>query len=89
MQIKYKRSYRVSFGKLNLKIKAKVIERLEIFIKSPFDKILNNHALKWTKKWLRTINITGDYRLVFRELSNGSYELVELLDVGSHAKLYW
>ena len=31
---------------------------------------------------------SGDLRVIFRELSDGTYEIVELLDVGKHGRLY-
>ena len=49
---------------------------------------LNNHALKGDFLWLRSINLTGDYRIIFREMNNGDIEIVELIDVNTHSELY-
>ncbi|PID34910.1 MAG: type II toxin-antitoxin system mRNA interferase toxin, RelE/StbE family [candidate division SR1 bacterium] len=77
-----------SFDKVPKKIQYQAIERLEIFLDHPFDPILRNHALKG--KWIgfRSIDISGDYRIIFRELSDGKYELVELVKIGTHSQLY-
>lgn len=88
MQLIPLRTFQKSFQKLPSPLKKKVGEKLKIFTQDPFHPLLYNHALKWSKEWLRTINITGDYRLVFYEISEGKYELVELVDVGTHAQLY-
>ncbi len=52
------------------------------------DKELRNHWLEWKYKWKRSIDVTGDIRIIFKELSNGKYELVEIYDIWTHAQLY-
>ncbi|MDD4530913.1 MAG: hypothetical protein PHO80_05195 [Candidatus Gracilibacteria bacterium] len=59
-----------------------------IFINNPFDKILNNHELLGQQKGNRSINITGDLRVIFKETSNGKYEFVEFINIGNHSDLY-
>jgi mRNA-degrading endonuclease YafQ of YafQ-DinJ toxin-antitoxin module len=59
-----------------------------VFVNNPFDKILNNHALNWDYEWFRSINITWDYRVIFREYPNWTYEFVEFIDIGTHSQLY-
>lgn len=88
MIIRYHKDFEKSFKKLDQKIKIKTQEKLIIFQNDPFDIRLRNHALIWKYKELRSIDITGDYRLIFKELSDGSYELVELLNVWTHSQLY-
>lgn len=88
MKIEYKKSYRKSFSKLDKRIKEKAIERIAIFIRNPFEPILNNHALIWNLQWKRSINITWDYRAIFIEHSNWTYEFVEFTDFWTHSQLY-
>ncbi|MDQ7009278.1 MAG: hypothetical protein Q9M94_03225 [Candidatus Gracilibacteria bacterium] len=57
-------------------------------MKSPFDEILNNHSLNGKYLGLRSIDITGDFRAIFREFPNGKYEFVDFIDIGTHAQLY-
>ena len=66
----------------------KVKDVLQIFIENPMDKELRNHGLEWKYKWKRSIDVTGDLRIIFKELSNWRYELVEICDVWTHAQLY-
>lgn len=88
MQISKHKIFDKSFLKLSDKLKTKVKETLILFWEKPFDKKLNNHALKWIFNWLRSINVTWDYRIIFRELSDNKYEIVELLKVWTHSELY-
>ncbi len=88
MIIRRRKSFTRSFSYLDSKIKFKTIIALQLFEKDPFHDSLRNHVLQWERKWCRSINATGDYRIIFIELSNGNYELVELVDVRTHSQLY-
>jgi mRNA-degrading endonuclease YafQ of YafQ-DinJ toxin-antitoxin module len=59
-----------------------------LFASEPFHPLLNNHPLTSDRTGQRTINVTGDWRIIFKELSDGKYELVELVDIGTHSQLY-
>lgn len=69
------------FGKLKKKVK----ERIEIFRRNKGDQILRDHCLEGAMKDLRSFSITGDIRIVYREINDG---LVEFLDIGSHNQVY-
>ncbi len=88
MIIKKHKLFDKSYSKLSEKLKIKVKETLILFGKNYFDKKLNNHALKWDFIGLRSMNVTADYRIIFRELSDGKYEIIELMKVWTHSELY-
>lgn len=88
MEVIYTTDFKKSLKKIDKKIKSKFIDRLETFKKDVFDPILNNHSLIWKLKWKRSINITGDYRAIFKEYPNWTYEFVEFTDIGTHSQLY-
>jgi len=88
MKIDYKKSYIKSFSKLDNKIKKKAIERIALFMLTPLETVLNNHSLVWKYQGFRSINITGDYRAVFKEYPNWTYEFVDFIDIGTHSQLY-
>ena len=88
MQIFYKKSYKKSFQKLPKPIQEKAVQRIALFVENPHMDILNNHALSGELLWYSSINITGDYRALFEELSEGRYEFVEFVDIGTHSQLY-
>ncbi len=73
------------YEKLSKKGKNQFSERLDIFIKNEFDLILNNHKLHGEFSDCRSINITGDVRLVYQKISDDIYYL---LSIGSHSELY-
>ena len=88
MIIDRKKKFNKSFVKLNRKIQDKFIERLNIFIKNPFDEKLNNHWLKWKYLWLRSIDVTWDFRAIFKEYPNWKYEFIDFIDIWTHSQLY-
>jgi mRNA-degrading endonuclease YafQ of YafQ-DinJ toxin-antitoxin module len=88
MIIKYVKQFSKSFNKLDHKIRVKFWERVSIFKADPFDQILNNHALVWKLKWKRSINVTWDFRAIFKEYPNWTYEFVEFIDIWTHSELY-
>ncbi|MDD5769919.1 MAG: type II toxin-antitoxin system mRNA interferase toxin, RelE/StbE family [Candidatus Gracilibacteria bacterium] len=88
MIIKKHKLFDKSYLKLSQKLKLKVNETLVLITKNHFDKKLNNHALKGDFIGLRSINVTGDYRIIFKEISDNNYEIIELLKIGTHSELY-
>ncbi|MFA5916785.1 MAG: type II toxin-antitoxin system mRNA interferase toxin, RelE/StbE family [Candidatus Gracilibacteria bacterium] len=88
MIIKKHKFFDKSYLKLSEKLKIKVNDTLILFSENYSDKKLNNHALKGDFLGLRSINVTGDYRIIFKDLSNNTYEIVELIKVGTHSELY-
>ncbi len=72
------------FRKCPPEIKAKVPARLKVFQANKYTAILNNHALIGKLQGLRSINISGDYRIIFEE----SGEDVVLVMIGTHSQLY-
>jgi addiction module RelE/StbE family toxin len=73
------------FEKLPLKIREKAAERLRIFVQDQFSPILNNHKLSGKHKDYRSLNVTGDYRIVYKEVGNS---LCLLVDIGTHSELW-
>ena len=88
MQIDFKKDFIKWYKKLDIKIKLKTDKVIILFKNNPFDISLNNHKLSGNHKWLGSINVTWDYRIIFREISSGKYELVELVDIWTHSQLY-
>lgn len=75
-----------AYTKLVNKLRCKVDDTLRIFQNNPTDRILENHALKGALAGRRAIKVTGDLRIVFREI--GDYALVYLMNVGTHNQVY-
>jgi len=86
MQYVLSKNFEKQFSKLPQNIKQKTIKRLEVFVKDPFDKKLNNHNLSGRQKNQRSINITGDIRAIYEEIEKD--EIVMFIAIGSHSQLY-
>lgn len=89
MIVKRKKRFIKSYEKLNRKIQDKFDEVFLVFRINPFDKSLRNHALIWEYSWLRSIDITWDYRAIFKEYPNWTYEFVDFIDIWTHSQIYW
>jgi addiction module RelE/StbE family toxin len=88
MKIARKNKFLKNYLKLPVKIQDRTDDAILVFAKNPHDDTLRNHTLKGKYQGFRSIDVTGDYRIVFRECSDGQYELVELTRVGTHSQLY-
>ena len=73
------------FRKLSKKIQLQVKDRISMFFENKYDVRLNNHLLHGDKKLLRSININGDLRLIYEDVSN---ETIRFLDIDTHSNLY-
>lgn len=78
---RFKKHYR----KLPRMLQTRADERLRLFVEDPFHPLLNNHSLHGVHKNKRSINIGGDYRIVYRDVEP-SVRL--LIDIGTHSELY-
>ncbi|KKQ26130.1 MAG: hypothetical protein US62_C0009G0016 [Candidatus Woesebacteria bacterium GW2011_GWA1_37_8] len=86
MKVKFSKKFGKNYDKAPFKIRKAFDSRLEQLLVDKFYPSLNNHALTGKYKGFRSINITGDWRAVFRELKSGEIVYFDLL--GTHSKLY-
>jgi len=85
MQYHLHKSFVKAYRKLPDKLKKAVKERLALFCEDPFLQELNNHALSGKYQGYRSINITGDYRAIYKVISENEVIFVVL---GTHSQLY-
>lgn len=85
MKYQLHKSFVKAYRKLPDKLKRSVKEKLSLFCEDPFLKELNNHALSGKYQGYRSINITGDYRAIYKVLSE---EEVIFVVLGTHSQLY-
>ena len=71
--------------KLPAKIRLALASRIHIFMADPHHAILNNHSLSGELQEYRSINITGDFRMIFEQLDG---DTVRLIDIDTHHNLY-
>ena len=84
MLIRYSRHFKKQFKKLPKYAVVKFEERLELFLIEPNHPNLRNHKLSGKYSQQRSINITGDYRLIFTRTEI----TLDLEAIGTHSELY-
>ena len=85
MRIELHRNFLKNYAKLPKKIQEKFKERRNLFIENRFNPILNNHSVAPTYPNWRSIDITGDYRVLF-EMRN--QDVAVFMRIGTHSELY-
>ena len=85
MRILTHRVFDKTLKRLPIKLKEKVHEQVEIFLENAFDQRLNNHTLNGKYLGYRSIDITGDWRIIFEEVDS---ETVKFVNIGTHSQLY-
>lgn len=88
MKLVYHKQFLKHYLLLLPKIKKKVDETIECFVHNAYDPVLDNHKLHWELSALRSLYVTGDIRIRIRQKDQITYEIVEIIDVGTHSQLY-
>ncbi len=78
-------AYEKDYKRLTRELTLKVYQRLELFSVNEFDPLLNNHKLKYEYEGFRSINLTGDWRIVFRKIDD---KYILLHRIGTHHQLF-
>ena len=82
---KFHRRFIKQYRKASVTTRKKCDERLLLFEKELFHPQLDNHPLKGKYIGYRSINITGNWRAVYRPLDDTTAYFVYL---GTHSQLY-
>lgn len=85
MRLVFSTRFKKHYKKLPSTLQVRADDRLALFANDPFHPLLNNHPLHGAHKDKRSINIGGDYRIVYREIETETYLLI---DIGTHSELY-
>jgi addiction module RelE/StbE family toxin len=84
MEYTFSKYFKKRLAKQSETIQNKFFERLDVFSITPFHTILHNHSLHGKYQGFRSINISGDMRVVFQQ--NNGFIVFE--DIGTHSELY-
>lgn len=84
MRIKLHKNFLKQYQRLRENEKKRLKERRDLFLQDEFNPILNNHSLNGKYLGYRSINITGDLRVIFRKTS----QEVIFVTIDSHSNLY-
>ena len=63
----------------------KLQEHVSLFAEKPFHHLLDNHSLSGSWRGYRSINITGDWRVIYEPIGT---DIARLMEVGTHHNLY-
>jgi addiction module RelE/StbE family toxin len=85
MIAKFSPVFRRRIKKVSKDVKSRFKIRLNLFLEDPFNQLLNNHQLAGKYLGYRSINITGDWRAVYRLIDEDTAYFTE---IGTHSKLY-
>ena len=85
MKIRFHKNFKKQYQKLAKRQQKKVQKRLEMFLKDPFNPVLKNHPLRGKYLDYRSINITGDLRVIYKYISSEECIFVVL---DKHSNLY-
>lgn len=63
-------------------------ERIVKFSQNPGDPHLNNHPLNKQWQGYRSIDITADWRAIYKEISVNEETVAHFIAIGTHKELY-
>ena len=84
MFVEYDKSFIKALDKMPPGIEERFYNRLFLFRENSTHPLLRNHSVDPAYPGCRSINITGDYRAIFREEDS----VVTFLHIGTHSQLY-
>jgi addiction module RelE/StbE family toxin len=77
--------FRKALKKAPQEIRDKTQVRFKMFFDNPFHPLLRTHKLHGDYEGYFSINITGDWRAIYKEIDYDTYLFVAL---GTHSELY-
>ncbi len=88
MKVQYDLDFIKELKKLDVRIRKSFKERIALFSKNLYNKLLNNHALGDPYGGFRSIDITADYRAVYEEVKEEDEIIMYFVILGTHKELY-
>lgn len=85
MIVGYRKGFEKKTRRLPEKIRRAFGERIRLFMSSPRHPLLSGHALTGEWRGYRSINVTGDWRAMYRLV--GPYRAL-FVDIDTHHNLY-
>jgi len=74
MELRYTTRFRIQYRKANKDIQDAFSQIVELFLEDPDNPFLRNHPLKEKFAGYRSINVTQDWRAIFKETRSGNAE---------------
>lgn len=81
--------FKKQLAKAPARIQRTLQQRLALFLKDQFHPLLHNHQLVGSYSKYRSINITGDWRALYKEVAiDEKHVIIEFHLFGTHSQLY-
>ena len=88
IEIDYTKKFIKQLKKAPLSIKIAFRNRINLFLKNPFNPLLNDHLSKGKYSHYRSINVTGDWRAIYSETLENEGKVAIFVAFGTHSQLY-
>lgn len=88
MTIRYTGNFLKKLKKADVRIRKAFKKRLLIFRKNPNDSQLDNHPLQREYQGYNSIDITADYRAIYKEVVRADDTNIYFTSFGTHEELY-
>lgn len=88
MNVIYDSAFYVKLKKVDVRIKKSVKQKILLFSKNPKDPQLNNHPLKKEYLGYNSIDITADYRALYKIIKVENEIFAYFVLLGTHDELY-
>lgn len=85
MEIYLHRNFKKEYRALSGAQQKQFRKRRDLFLQNPFHPLLHNHPLHSKYKNYRSINITGDVRVIYEQVAEN---MIFFIYIGTHSKLY-
>lgn len=86
--IDYSKRFLKQFKKIPVHVRLSFQKRVAIFLKDPYHSQLRNHGLTGSLQRYKSINITGDWRALFRMIEQRGCAVIFFDAIGTHSQLY-
>lgn len=88
MEIRLGKKFKKQYKEVDHRTQAAFDRRLHLFVQDPRAPQLHNHALRGRYQGMHSINITGDWRALFRERGVDTNKVIIFEFFGTHSQLY-
>ena len=88
MTIKYTEEFISQLKKQNVRVRKSFKKAINEFLKDVNSPILNNHELQQEWQGYRSIDITNDWRAIYRQVKFAGETVIYFISIGTHKQLY-
>lgn len=88
MKLRFSKEFIKKYKKANVRIRNRVDQQLQKFETNPNELGLRNHQLHGEWAGYKSIDITEDYRAIYKDVHEEKETNAYFIDLGTHKELY-